>query len=128
MPDSIPGPQRNGTTSPPNEILDAGHFYVSFNPADTHLYGGPTTALVWGQMERFFILNGDHRAAYAERIPMGWSSCLDYFAANPGLVNPLSDPLPGADDMPAPLGMRPAHQACRRLREPPLAQPRAASA
>lgn len=84
--------------APPNDVMDAGHFYVSFNEPDANHYGGPTTALVWGQMERFFILNGDHRDAYAERIPQGWSACLDYFCAHPELVNPFSDALPGPGD------------------------------
>lgn len=37
-------------------------FYVSYNSHDRDSYGDVTTALVLGQMQKFFILNGDHRA------------------------------------------------------------------
>ncbi|ABQ28941.1 hypothetical protein [Acidiphilium cryptum] len=49
----------------PNLILNGNGFYVSYNDFDRGIYGGDTTALVLGQMERFFILNGDHRGQYA---------------------------------------------------------------
>lgn len=47
-------------------------------------------------MELFLILNGDHRAAYAPLVPLGFDACLEYFEAHPELVNKRSDALPEA--------------------------------
>jgi len=49
-------------------------FYVSYNDNDIDVYGCKTTALVLGQMQRFFILNGDHRKQYAEIIKHGFTN------------------------------------------------------
>lgn len=75
----------------PNAVLDADGFYLSYNNHDVSLYGDVTTALVIGQMERFYILNGDHRDAYQARVPMGLTACLDYFIAKAGQMNFRSD-------------------------------------
>lgn len=54
--------------------------------------GDVTTALVLGQMQKFFILNGDHRAGYtAAAAEGGFEKCLEYFKKNPGLVNKYSE-------------------------------------
>jgi len=39
-------------------------FYVSYNHHDIATYGDVTTALVLGQMQKFYILNGNHSEAY----------------------------------------------------------------
>jgi hypothetical protein len=83
----------------PNTIIEGNGFFVSHNDVDTHIYGGVTTALVLGQMERFYILMGDHRKQYGPLIPQGFESCLAYFRENIGLSSERSDPL---DDMPSP--------------------------
>lgn len=57
-------------------------FYVSYNNYDTDIYGCATTALVLGQMQKFYILKGDHRKQYAEIINQGFSKCLDYYKSN----------------------------------------------
>jgi len=57
-------------------------FYISYNNYDIGIYGCATTALVWGQMMYFMILNGDHRKAYEELTPLGFEACYDYFKAN----------------------------------------------
>lgn len=77
-----------------NSTIDGDGFYVSFNDYDMWIYGCDTTALVFGQMQSFYILNGDHRAAYAALIPKGYDACLDYFKANIALVNKRSELLP----------------------------------
>lgn len=88
--------------SVPNSTMDGDGFYVSYNAHDTAIYGSDTTALVFGQMQRFFILAGDHRAQYAELIPGGFGACLDYFKAHPDLAHERSD---SVDDIP---GFEPA--------------------
>lgn len=77
----------------PNSIMDGDGFYVSFNDHDVHVYGGETTALVVGQMEKFFILKGDHRAQYAALINQGLEACRAYFKAHLGDANKYSDKL-----------------------------------
>jgi hypothetical protein len=73
-------------------------FYISYNNHDTDLYGSDTTALVLGQMEKFYILNGDHRAQYATLIESGFDACLEYFRANISLINMRSDKPPIPDN------------------------------
>ncbi len=76
----------------PNCVAPGDGFYVSYNDFDLDIYGCCTTALVLGpQMEKFFILNGDHREQYARLIGQGFDACLAYFNANPELVNVRSD-------------------------------------
>ena len=83
----------------PNLILNGNGFYVSYNDIDRDIYGGDTTALVLGQMERFYILNGDHRAQYAALIERGFDACLAYFRDNMELMNFRSDLLPCPDTL-----------------------------
>lgn len=66
-------------------------FYVSFNNHDCDVYGDVTTALVLGQMEKFFILNGDHTEAYKNLARGGFSPCMEYFRRNNKKINKFSD-------------------------------------
>jgi hypothetical protein len=76
-----------------NSTVAGDGFYVSHNDYDTSpgLYGCETTALVFGQMQNFYILNGDHREAYSALIPSGFDACMDYFKANIALINKRSE-------------------------------------
>lgn len=75
-----------------NDVLEnkTEDFYISYLPDDRD-YGCITTALVKGQMQHFYILNGDHRKEYAELISKGFDSCLDYFRKNIELKNKYSE-------------------------------------
>lgn len=83
-----------------NTVDDYDGFYVSYNPdpnpvpgelMDTiiniaFVLGGPEnraepeTALI--KDGQFYILNGDHRAAYKELASKGYQACEDYFVSN----------------------------------------------
>lgn len=82
----------------PNTIVDAGDFYISYNDTDIAIYGSETTALVVGQMEKFYILKGDHRAQYLSLIAKGFDACLAYYKENLKDAHEHSDKL--AWDMP----------------------------
>jgi hypothetical protein len=75
----------------PNDTKEAKGFYISYNNRDIGTYGSDTTALVKGQMEKFLILNGDHRKAYDELIPQGFDACYDYFKRNISQISLYSD-------------------------------------
>jgi len=75
----------------PNDVEEGDGFYVSYNSRDVAEYGSDTTALVVGQMEHFYILNGDHRKAYAKLIPEGFEACKRYFDENVALKNKYSE-------------------------------------
>ena len=62
-----------------NTTVDGEGFYNSYNFIDRAAYGSDTTALVLGQMQRFYILTGDHRLRYAPLIPQGLDACLAYY-------------------------------------------------
>lgn len=66
-------------------------FYVSFNHVDQHIYGCDTTALVLGQTQHFYILNGDHIEEYKKLIPLGFDACLEYFKQHQDLRNRYSE-------------------------------------
>lgn len=66
-------------------------FYVSYNQHDIATYGDVTTALVLGQMQRFYILNGNHSEAYKKLEKAGFLKCMDYFKHNINLINKYSD-------------------------------------
>ena len=88
--------QTNGGTfavSVPNTIIDGTGFYVSYNDHDIGIYGTDTTALVAGQMEKFYILKGDHRAQYQPLIAKGFDACLAYFKENVRDAHEYSDKL-----------------------------------
>lgn len=75
----------------PNTVLDGVGFYVSYNNYDSRIYGCDTTALVCGQMQNFYILNGDHRAQYLQLISKGLDACLAYFKENINEKNKYSE-------------------------------------
>lgn len=78
----------------PNFVDNYDGFYISYNAIDIGVYECDTTALVIGQMEKFYILNGDHRKDYARFAERGLDACLDYFRANmESRVNKRSDKL-----------------------------------
>lgn len=62
-----------------NRITKADGFYISYNNTDIYIYGGDTTALVVGQMEKFYILRGNHQQQYAKLMDKGLEACLSYF-------------------------------------------------
>lgn len=69
-------------------------FYVSHNSHDTDVYGGETTAIVLGQMQMFFILNGDHTEELKEAATMGGLlECMEYFHEHKYDANERSDML-----------------------------------
>jgi len=68
-------------------------FYISYNSYDIATYGDVTTALVLGQMQKFYILNGDHRKQYEEIIEQGFYKCLEYFKNNINQAHDNSDEL-----------------------------------
>lgn len=76
-----------------NQVFNGEGFFVSFNDHDTSpsLYGDVTTSLVFGQMQAFYILNGDHRAGYAGLLNQGFKACLEYFNANIASINKRSE-------------------------------------
>lgn len=63
----------------PNYVLKADGFYISYNNADIDIYGEATTAIVIGQMEKFYILRGNHQQQYAKLMDKGLEACLLYF-------------------------------------------------
>ncbi|BAG41700.1 hypothetical protein [Ralstonia phage phiRSL1] len=79
----------------PNLILEGDGFYISYNDTDTEVYGDVTTSLVIGNMERFYILRGDHRTQFRECAALGPDACLNYYRANyVAHGHQFSDPLP----------------------------------
>lgn len=78
---SYPKPiQTSGQTIyAPNQTLNGDGFYVSYNNTDTSIYGSDTTALVDDDLQCFLILNGDHRAEYAQLVKRGYQTCVNYF-------------------------------------------------
>jgi hypothetical protein len=66
-------------------------FYISYNDKDIADYGCDTTAIVIGQMEKFYILNGDHRKEYSNIVDQGINKCLEYFEKNIDKRNKHSD-------------------------------------
>jgi len=78
--------------NPPNKITrDAKEFYISFNYRDRRIYGGETTAVVVGQMQRFYILMGDHTKALAD---LSFNDCLNYLHDHKDQYSNISDDLP----------------------------------
>lgn len=66
-------------------------FYISYNTRDSGIYGCPTTALVLGQMQKFFILNGNHLSNYEKLVEYGFYKCYDYFMNHISQINSFSD-------------------------------------
>lgn len=65
-------------------------FYISYNDYDVDIYGSTTTALVLGQMQEFFILNGNHIDEYRKLEGSPFSKYLDYFYKNKDKINPFT--------------------------------------
>lgn len=82
--------------SVPNTTYDGDGFHISHNDRDALLYGDVTTAIVVNGGGAFYILNGDHRAGYADLIPQGLAACLDYFRAHINQKNKYSETPPAA--------------------------------
>ena len=78
----------------PNTTYDGEGFYVSYNNRDGGIYGSDTTALVVGQMQSFYILNGDHRTGYGPLLAQGLGACLAYFRQNVAQMNKYSETPP----------------------------------
>lgn len=69
-----------------------GGFCISYNNYDADVYGSDTTAVVLGQMEKFFVLNGDHAQALTETAKTaGFEGCLGYFRSHVSEINKFSD-------------------------------------
>ena len=76
----------------PNDIpISKKDYYVSYNDHDVSIYGCDTTALVIGQMEKFYILNGNHVSGYKDLPDL--AACLDYFRDNSERISKFSDHL-----------------------------------
>lgn len=82
----------------PNDITNKqDDFYISFNTVDKHIYGDITTALVHefpkGEIEKFYILNGNHVEQYNKIINDGGGikECLEYFKSNENLISKYSE-------------------------------------
>lgn len=74
----------------PNTVLDGGKYHLSYNGSSID-YGSDTTALVL-EGTVFFILNGDHRDAFAEaKVTGGLQACFDYFLEQLAAANPKSE-------------------------------------
>lgn len=71
-----------------NIIVESMDHYISWNFADHEYYGSDTTAIVIGQMQRFYILNGDHRKALSNKT---FLECIAYFSENSQAINCKSD-------------------------------------
>ncbi len=77
------------------------HWYISYNNhhSGRNDFGCDTTALVLGNAECFFILNGDHREGLRACIECpdpcysALVKCLVYLRENKDQLNPHSDPL-----------------------------------
>jgi hypothetical protein len=73
----------------PNIITEKEDYYISYNPVDVSTYGDVTTAIVVGQMEHFYILNGNH---YKTLCSMkSFDECIAYFNANLHLKSRFSE-------------------------------------
>jgi len=82
-----------------NSVLEAEGFYISWS-AQALLSDSASseTALVVPNLARlfgrdFFILNGDHRAAYEALAPKGLAACLGYFREHEAEASSWSDVL-----------------------------------
>lgn len=81
-----------------NIILEnpAQDFYISYNEHPGSGFspfagdgGNCETAIV--RDGSFYVLNGDHRVEYEERIDRGFDSCIEFFLANEPLQSSWSD-------------------------------------
>ena len=78
----------------PNTVTHRDGFYISYNPYEPW-YGGDTTAVVLGNMDRFYILMGNHRKSLEG---LSFTECINYIHDNMDMVNmEYSDPVPPRD-------------------------------
>ena len=66
-------------------------FYISYNSHDTEIYRSETTALVLGQMQKFFILNGNHCVSLEKLAKENLNHCIAYIHENKSKLNKFSD-------------------------------------
>lgn len=68
-------------------------FYISHNSsaAGKEIYGSETTALVLGQMEKFFVLNDNHCTPLEKLAKESLDDCINYVRKNKNKLNELSD-------------------------------------
>ena len=71
-----------------NCASDGEKHYVSYNWKDTEIYGSVTTAIVIGQMQRFYILDGNH---YEQLQGKTFEECIKYYQDNQKLINKRSN-------------------------------------
>lgn len=71
-----------------NQVFESKDHYISFNFGDIYIYGCETTAIVIGQMQRFYILNGDHRENLKNKT---LEESIEYFLAHQELKNKNSN-------------------------------------
>lgn len=71
-----------------NDTYGHTQHYVSYNFADRSIYGSDTTAIVIGQMQRFYILNGNHVEALKGK---DFTQCMEYFLNHQNLHNSRGD-------------------------------------
>lgn len=83
----------------PNSVKSYDGFYISYNDIDTNVYGSDTTALVIGNADKFYILQGDHRKAYTDIITSTddpkeqMAKCIEYYKSQKDKHNEYSDKL-----------------------------------
>lgn len=73
--------------SKPNITESYQKHYLSYNVGDAILFGSDTTAIVVGQMERFYVLDGNHMEQLKGKT---LSECMSYFQENKKLKSKFS--------------------------------------
>ena len=68
----------------PNQILDCGNFYISYNDGSYPNPLGPEpetgeTALIHKSEHKYYILDGDWRETYKELSVSGYDACKAFF-------------------------------------------------
>ena len=71
-----------------NNVTESKDHYISYNFGDRDAYGSDTTAIVIGQMQRFYILDGNHEKQLAGK---SFLECMEYFNENIHLINKYSN-------------------------------------
>lgn len=82
---------------PSADSEDFSDFYISYNPntqikgAFNYLSGDTKSETALVKDGKFYILNGDHRAAYETLIDEGFEACKKYFDEHPELKSSWSN-------------------------------------
>lgn len=63
--------------------------YISYNFGDISIYGTDTTAIVIGQMQRFYILKGNHFENLKNLT--NFKDCIEYYLNNLNSIHKMSD-------------------------------------